>query len=1383
MFDFIKASFHVGDFITLHSAKGIHTGSIIYLDQQSIALKTPEGKIVGLPGSIIEFVESNTSAGTDQPVRTEETAPAPEAGNAENKMKSEPPETASTPPSPAPPPKEPAPAGSPAAQQESPVSPATPAPQTALTENDRETASPEPAKTYKAGEKIPLHELEQRMTSTAPLTKQKKKVPRQKKKLTSLTGGLEALGDLILPEREKQNKSIVSANAVIQRFSVERQGGFLHDMHGEDAHFRLNYIIDDTLKEDLLSSTGFLNISVLCTLVDSQVGKSACCIQRPKSVEAIVAQAKKCIQKKEYKTARNLLNQVLNEYPENYLAEITMRELNRLAPDYKAGNYSSEYAKAKALQEEKNYYEAIRYYKKALGHNHKKESCIKDLAMLYGSLYASKVEDAEEREKMRLEAIAFMKEYVVELPQHISTWYFLENFYYSVRDFDKFLEVIDQLLEDEHIVKDTRKYTTFLNKKAAAYIQLKNTDAARAVLENVLETDPDSLYAKKLLAAIEADDEQLQQIIEEANFDSIVGGISKFLKDTLDKYNDYYGIPPKEKGEGDFTPKTLKDLREYMNSAGKARPRERANYLLTEAKLMQELEPEKETDFHSTLASYCIAMALNHIANNSSMDVIRFYFLEAFILEESYDRLVNQISLYLYSFKESYTSLLAHNTKRKGIDEALKNLLSAKQDQIWEGILSMIMANRSISAKIINKIYSTPAYLAKSVEYLSTQGFSLDENIGSDQYAAIWNQAREKRQRDNNKWLAQIKSISESESLEVLINQAAATLKGAKASWLNPLDSSRLNYLADEIRQSLEQYSKQSGFKDRERNYKITKTLIISFIDEIKEKPTKLSYEGTYPLLNRILELLNKSFDTILDASLPDIQIGILAEDNVIGEDNTVLFQVNVENSKNSSPIHEVSLRIENTGGITFLDEDNTLYGSIDGGEHHIFKLSVKVSDSVIRDKAATVNAFCKYKTRNSEDYSEQQEQLPLRLYSSDEYERIENPYAPLADGGPVPIGSKMFYGREEFIANRIKSILETASKQIIIYGQKRCGKSSVLQHLKKGLEDTRKTFCVSFSMGDIIKNLNEFTFYHKILDSIEFELETLEGEAPAFHCPTLAEFKEMDTDNPVNSFIKLMAKFKNACSKLEEWKDKRLIVMIDEFTYLYTEIKKGRVSDTIMQQWKAVTQTEKARFSVVLVGQDVVPSFKKEDYAKNAFGVIEDIRLTYLAEEPAKQLIEKPILDKDNHSRYIGNAVDCIIDYTSRNPYYIQIFCARLVEYMNMKKIVKVTEADIKDVADSFIQGPQALAWEKFDNLIRAGEQYDFQEYGDEPIITVLRQIAKGAKNIGVCSRTSIHLNEGAELEDRILNHLVDREVLELKPGNNYKIQVKLFQEWLLQH
>ena len=340
--------------------------------------------------------------------------------------------------------------------------------------------------------------------------------------------------------------------------------------------------------------------------------------------------------------------------------------------------------------------------------------------------------------------------------------------------------------------------------------------------------------------------------------------------------------------------------------------------------------------------------------------------------------------------------------------------------------------------------------------------------------------------------------------------------------------------------------------------------------------------------------------------------------------------------------------------------------------------------------------------------------------------------------------------------------------------------------HLKENLELTGKTFCVLFSLGDIIQNLSETSFYHKILSSIQDELENLEFEGkvvPDIQFPNATDFKNEDVDNPLNTFTKYMSRFKRACKATEGWEEKNLVVMIDEFTYLYTEIKKEHVSPSIMKQWKAVTQNDKTQFSVVLVGQDVVPSFKKEDYARNAFGVIQDIRLTYLQEEPARELIEKPILDENGESRYIGNAVSKIIEYTSRNPYYIQIFCARLVDYMNRNKSIKVTEADINDVARSFVVGEQALEEDKFDNLIRAGETKDFQEFPEDEILAVLRQISISSKNIGYCSIDDINILGDRKREQEIIKHLIDREVLEQKGDNNYRIQVRLFQEWLLNH
>jgi hypothetical protein len=406
--------------------------------------------------------------------------------------------------------------------------------------------------------------------------------------------------------------------------------------------------------------------------------------------------------------------------------------------------------------------------------------------------------------------------------------------------------------------------------------------------------------------------------------------------------------------------------------------------------------------------------------------------------------------------------------------------------------------------------------------------------------------------------------------------------------------------------------------------------------------------------------------------------------------------------------------------------------------------------------------------------------------YEQEDYCPIENPYAPFTYGGPIPIGSNMFYGREEFIANIVDTIIKSPSKQILIYGQRRCGTTSVMLHLKQKLQETSKTFCVSFNIGEMAANLSVASFFYRILYSIKSELEFIELDGdivPEFEIPTYTDFISGDEENQLDTFTKCIIKFKQACKQTSGWVDKNLVVLIDEFSYLYTEIKKGEVSPSIMEQWEAFTHNERAQFSVVLIGQDDVPAFKKEDYARNAFGVIQDIRLTYLEEAPARDLIEKPILDKNGNSRYTGNAVSKILEYTSRNPYYIQIFCDRLIDYMNMNKSVSVMETDVVNVANSLIHGTDALSEDKFDNLVRAGASGNLQEFTDTETLMVLKQISMKSKVVGSCNRNDINVLSDKELEDAILKDLVDREVLEICSENSYKIQVKLFQEWLINH
>jgi len=219
-------------------------------------------------------------------------------------------------------------------------------------------------------------------------------------------------------------------------------------------------------------------------------------------------------------------------------------------------------------------------------------------------------------------------------------------------------------------------------------------------------------------------------------------------------------------------------------------------------------------------------------------------------------------------------------------------------------------------------------------------------------------------------------------------------------------------------------------------------------------------------------------------------------------------------------------------------------------------------------------------------------------------------------------------------------------------------------------------------------------------------------------------------------------------------------------------------IPETFMKNWKAMLQDN--FFNAVLVGQDVMPKFKQR--FPNEFGTTQDERVTYLRREDAIRLIDEPIRIGGHHgeSRYRERAIERILELTAGSPFYIQILCNRLVEYMNRKRASLVTEADVEQVKDELIRGVNALGKDKFDNLINSGDTSQ-DAISDEDALKVLTAIAENSRT-GPCSRSSIACETSIPV-DEILEDLVRRDVIERERGHYYSIRVGLFREWLLAH
>jgi tetratricopeptide (TPR) repeat protein len=1235
-----------------------------------------------------------------------------------------------------------------------------------------------PITEYKVGEKIPLELL-------AKGADKKKRIPKVNTKPQKSFKSFEALGELITPEEKQkleddvkiENVKIVSANGVVTKYFLDRAFGFIIDKFGYDIYFDVRDVIDEDLIKLLKSTSTKLQIPVVFTLSENYKGDKAIFVQKPKEIEDILKQAEKSADSNDLNTAIGLIEQILFSYPEN-------RSANKLKEQLKSKNkpkgFNSQkiksndlnYQKATKARLNRDFETALKYYNQAFSNNEKRESCIKDLAMMY--IQMGEIQ----------KAIDFVEGHKSELPKNITTYnYLVNNIYIKSTEYNKVIELIDLLLREKAVIRDERKRAMYLSQKGFALIQTNKKDEARKILKKSLELLPDNTYAHRLLQALDEPDlERQSQIIAEAEFDSFGGGLSKFIKETLDNYEEYSGLRAKVIESGNFTKESLREIRQYIETAGTARPRERAKFLLTEAKLMLLFEPEKENNLRAVLARYCNAMALNHISENSQMDVIRNYYIEAFSLNEKYDAIINHVAIYLKSFISSYGELLNLQSVNIPIENVLKDIFSGEiREVLWDGMLSVFLYNRGIAAQLIGKLYENADYRTKSCLFLNNLANNIPQDrISKDNYIIFWNDAIDKRRRDYTRWLSTVKAIYINDNLDIIVYQLKDSVSDLRKNWLTSLDTSRLSIITTDIVDLLSQYLKQSGYRDKERLYGNAKMQVNLLISEFKEQPTKLSYEGFIPLLDKVMLSLDNSFKAIEKASIPIVKVSVLGEEgSVVNQENkSVSIKIQVENSKNSSPIRDIYVHIKDSDDVKSKNKAE-YFDSVDGGEHCELHIKAELSDKVIQDKATTITVVCTYKQRNQEEPIIKEEELSLRLYSEEEFETIPNPYERLANGGPVT-DTKMFYGRNEFIARITDAIIQTDSKQVVIYGQKRSGKSSVLYHLQKSLELTNQTFCVSFSIGNIFENISTETFFYKIIDLIAEELDNYDSnESPDFKCPSFSEFKEVP--NPADFFRKQIRLFKKACSTLDEWKERKLVIMIDEFTYLYTAIKQRKISDGFMKQWKAITQDEDSMFSSVLVGQDVFPMFKDE--FPNEFGITQDERLTYLSKNDTVKLIEEPIgKTKSGRNRFIGDALDTIIDYTSCNPYYIQIFCARLVSEMNRKKYIEVTSADVKEIADSFINGGQALTDDKFDNLLNAGEEHDIQKYKQEISKELLKNIAINAKNIGFCLREQISISNKDVDIDEVLKDLVKREVLEQK-NDSYKIQVKLFQEWLLKH
>jgi hypothetical protein len=1194
---------------------------------------------------------------------------------------------------------------------------------------------------------------------------------------------------------EKQLKEYISPNAEINRYFIQFSNGTARNDEVQEIRFKNDVIFDNELLNELNSFAKGDTIPIICNYVISNGKAYAYFMHKPDTVENLIKEFNALIGKNEFDAASQLFTILKRNIADTSLLKELNREIDisgnqnnklfksNIATEIKFDNNllkSSEpnslYENARKLRLRKQFNESEKLFLIVIEKKFQIDSAVKDLADQY-------------REQGRLnEAIILVEKYFDDFEKKEQGYNFLYDLYTSSGELLKARKTLENYVATPFIESDQisrRRRGKAYARLGALTLKTNEIEKAELFFKKAEELYPNNKQIKNALSKINFKTRDISAIgvddyFDENLFDSLVYGISPFLKYALENCN-YEGVPLSTKEKKIYTKRTLTELRELIENTKEGRPEVRAKYYLTEAKILIDIERGDDIEFYKALAKYCNAMAKIVSSEKGPIETIREYYLNAFSIIDDWSDIVTQVSIFFESFYSNHSSIV----KSDGV--ALEKAILSISSQIfsksffWDSMLELFISSKQATAKVLKIIYQNTDLRNSSLSYINTivKHNNLN-NIHKTKYIELWKEATRKRKSEKEEIESDIKSYLKLNNVEEIANMFINKGKINLPTFIHDLDINRVNSILS-VCENIKQYFSQTTYEDKDFYFNNIESRYNELTNSISQYPSGFSIGSILPLSIHIVNLIREKHQETIQSSKPQIDAQVEG-DSIIDEEKNCEIQVSLFNSLQCSKAAEVEIEIVDLSneieGIHIKEKfSENLRG---GGEPLIAKFILKLNEDIIKQGASDIKIRCSYKELATDQQISFEKNISISFYDSSDFNEVLNPYAEHAKSNIVE-SPKMFKGRNELIKRVCDTLLTSKSKGYVIYGQKRSGKSSVLWHLENNLNQSGKAFAIYFTTGlSISQDSNlEANLYYRILTAIERKIRKL--KVAGLNVPEIGRTYLKDLlANPMLVFYDRLSDIKEAFLTLDEWKEKKLVLIIDEFTYVYYQIKLGNIPTTFMQNWKAFV--EDGGFSLVLSGQDTMTNFIAE--FQNEFAMFKTERLTYLDPGPARELIEEPIWDEDkNRSRYTRNSVDKIIDLTACSPFYIQIICNELVRFMNSKRKPVLTPADIEEVIKMLSIGFNSLTEFDFENLLTAGDK-NLDEVKPAEAKMVLKQIALQTKYIQYCRKEDVNVY-GKDIDDFIVNDLLKRGVISEQPEHpyRYKIEVQLFKQWLLNH
>lgn len=371
-------------------------------------------------------------------------------------------------------------------------------------------------------------------------------------------------------------------------------------------------------------------------------------------------------------------------------------------------------------------------------------------------------------------------------------------------------------------------------------------------------------------------------------------------------------------------------------------------------------------------------------------------------------------------------------------------------------------------------------------------------------------------------------------------------------------------------------------------------------------------------------------------------------------------------------------------------------------------------------------------------------------------FQPIPNPYIV---GKPIEDRS-MFFGRlDDFDFIRKKVSGAERGGIIVLCGSRRSGKTSILFQIKKGRlgEDF---IPVLIDMQSITVRSDE-EFLSKLVIEVVSAVQDPDISFEEDYLSTAGE-------NPHAAFQNIVQKISGVL------KDKKLIIMFDEYELFESHISKGYFSTDILDTLSSWMEHRKGVF-LIFTGSDRLESRKSSFWDRFMPKAIHR-RISFISQSDTFRLIREPVRGIVTYEEGVPEE---IYKLTAGQPFYTQVICQSTIDHLNENQKYHVSLDDIHEVVKYIIENPlpqMIFAWNSL------------SDYG-KFILSIIAEISKeknepvdiedicqfpDEEDIGY----SLDSNKVREYAEKLFHadYLVKKG-----PGKKYLFKMDLWRRWIV--